>query len=245
MNSRDNPYAADTASPPHVGDDEILKAAGIQLGRIKAGRAEKSLILVGPRGAGKTALLNRIASDAKAQDYHVAMGKAPENKGWIEMLLPELRRALDDLDAMAGIDHAVKLGLRVLTSFARTVKSGAGGKEIGLDTDVEIETADSGCLEYDLLLLFKALGEAAKARSTLLVIAIDEMHNVPNAGLGALVMAMHQVSQQGLPIALLGAGLPQLVARLGNARPYAERMFHFRHIAAPSQMDAKATLQPP
>jgi hypothetical protein len=34
---------------------------------------------------------------------------------------------------------------------------------------------------------------------------------------------MHRVEQQQLPVVLVGAGLPQLRGRMGNAKSYAER----------------------
>jgi hypothetical protein len=41
--------------------------------------------------------------------------------------------------------------------------------------------------------------------------------------LSALIMAMHQISQRQLPVVLIGAGLPQLVALAGRSKSYAER----------------------
>jgi hypothetical protein len=54
-----NPYSPGAGSPPPemVGRDPILEQARILLGRIKAKRPEKSLMLTGLRGVGKTVLL--------------------------------------------------------------------------------------------------------------------------------------------------------------------------------------------
>jgi hypothetical protein len=41
---------------------------------------------------------------------------------------------------------------------------------------------------------------------------------------------MHRVEQQQLPVVLVGAGLPQLRGRMGNAKSYAERLFNFPEI---------------
>ena len=40
-------------------------------------------------------------------------------------------------------------------------------------------------------------------------------------------MAQHRCAQQSLPVALFGAGLPQLPGQLGRAKSYAERLFEF------------------
>ena len=40
-------------------------------------------------------------------------------------------------------------------------------------------------------------------------------------------MALHRVAQQNLPLTLVGAGLPQIVALTGKSKSYAERLFDF------------------
>lgn len=45
--------------------------------------------------------------------------------------------------------------------------------------------------------------------------------------LAALIMALHAASQRRVPVVLIGAGLPQLRGRMGNAKSYAERLFEF------------------
>ncbi len=55
-----NPFSPGAGSPPPelVGRDPSLEQARILLGRIKQKRAEKSMLLTGLRGVGKTVLLN-------------------------------------------------------------------------------------------------------------------------------------------------------------------------------------------
>jgi hypothetical protein len=57
--------------------------------------------------------------------------------------------------------------------------------------------------------------------------------------LAALIMAMHRVSQEGLPILLAATGLPQVVGLTGQAKSYAERLFDFPVVAAllPAESD--------
>ena len=43
----------------------------------------------------------------------------------------------------------------------------------------------------------------------------------------ALINALHQCTQRGLPGVLVGAGLSHLPALAGAAKSYAERMFEF------------------
>jgi Cdc6-like AAA superfamily ATPase len=67
MDSILNPYTPGAGTPPPelAGRDELLNKAAIALRRIAAHRFERSLILTGLRGVGKTVLLNRIRRDAE------------------------------------------------------------------------------------------------------------------------------------------------------------------------------------
>ena len=52
----------------------------------------------------------------------------------------------------------------------------------------------------------------------------------PNDDLAALIVALHRAVQRQLPVSLVGAGLPQLRARMGRAKSYAERLFDFPEV---------------
>ncbi len=62
-----NPFSPGAGSPPPelAGRDPILNQARILLGRVRQGRSEKSILLTGLRGVGKTVLLNEIERMAK------------------------------------------------------------------------------------------------------------------------------------------------------------------------------------
>ncbi len=77
-----NPFAPGAGSPPPelVGRDPVLEQAKILLGRIRQKKSEKSMLLTGLRGVGKTVLLNEIERMAKAQDCRTIAIEAHENK---------------------------------------------------------------------------------------------------------------------------------------------------------------------
>ena len=87
------------------------------LGRVKLGRPEKSMLLTGLRGVGKTVLLNEIERMAGAEDYRTIAIEAHEDKRLGAVLAPYLRRLLFDLDRLAGAGDKVRRGLAVLRSF--------------------------------------------------------------------------------------------------------------------------------
>jgi hypothetical protein len=242
-----NPFSPGAGSPPPelVGRDPILEQARILLGRTKQKRPEKSMLLTGLRGVGKTVLLNEIERLAKADGYRTVLIEALEDRPLGPMIAPHLRTLLFDLDRMAGAGDKVKRGLRVLRSFMGAIKVTMGDVTFGLDIDPQIGTADSGDLEIDLPSLFVAVAEAADERSCAVAILIDELQYFSARELGALIMAMHRVQQLQLPLVLLGAGLPILPGLAGQAKSYAERLFSFPNIGALSEEDAAKALHDP
>ena len=242
-----NPFAPGAGSPPPelVGRDPVLEQARVLLGRVKQKKAEKSMLLTGLRGVGKTVLLNEIERMAKAESYRTIPVEAHEDKALGPLLAPHLRTILYELDRMAGAGDKVKRGLAVLRSFIGALKIEVGDVTFGLDIEPEKGAADSGDLEIDLPNLFVAVGEAAEERSSAVAVLIDEIQYFNQKELGALIMAMHKVQQRQLPLVLLGAGLPILPGLAGESKSYAERLFSFPDIGALSQPDAAKALREP
>jgi AAA ATPase domain len=240
-----NPFSPGAGSPPPelVGRDPILGQARTLLGRVKEKRPEKSMLLTGLRGVGKTVLLNEIERLANAEAYRTISIEAHEDKPLGPLIAPYLRRLLFDLDRIAGVGEKVKRGLAVLRSFIGTLKFTVSDITIGLDIEPEKGAADSGDLAVDLPNLFIAIGEAAEDRKSAVAIFIDEIQYFNQKELGALIMAMHKVQQRQLPLVLLGAGLPILPGLAGESKSYAERLFSFPDIGALSADDVAKALQ--
>ena len=242
-----NPFSPGAGSPPPelVGRDPILEQARILLARIKLRRPEKSLLLTGLRGVGKTVLLNEIERQAREVGYRTISIEAHEDKPLGPLLAPHLRSLLFELDRIAGAGDKVKRGLRVLRSFLGALKLSYEDVSIGLDIDPERGSADSGDLEIDLPNLFIAVGEAAEERNTAVAVLIDEIQYFSQKELGALIMAMHKMQQRQLPFVLLGAGLPILLGLAGESKSYAERLFSFPSVGALSEEDSQKALREP
>jgi hypothetical protein len=241
-----NPFSPGAGAPPPelVGRDGILEQARILLGRVQAKRADKSMLLTGLRGVGKTVLLNEIERMALATGYRAVSVEAHEDKPLAALLTPHLRKVLFDLDRLAGAGDKVRRGLRVLGSFVGSLKMSVDDT-FGLDIDPESGSADSGDLELDLPNLFLAIGEAAEERHAAVALFIDEIQYFQPKELGALTMSMHKIQQRQLPIVLVGAGLPILPALAGESKSYAERLFSFPAVGALSKDDAEKALREP
>lgn len=242
-----NPFSPGAGSPPPelAGRAPILEQARVLLGRVRLGKPEKSLMLTGLRGVGKTVLLNEVRRMAREANYRTVLIEAHEDKSLGPLIAAPLKTVFFELDRLAQAGDRVKRGLRVLRSFLGGLKVKMGEIEIGLDIDPEIGAADSGDIEIDLPNLFEALGEAAKEKGSAVAILIDEIQYLSRKELGAVIMAMHRMQQRQLPVALLGAGLPVLPGLAGESKSYAERLFAFPEVGALSEADSNQAISDP
>jgi AAA+ ATPase superfamily predicted ATPase len=235
-----NPYApgAGTRPPELAGRKDIIDSAEIAFKRVAIGRPERSMIMVGLRGVGKTVLLNEIEQLAEDNGFLAVSVEAHEGKALPDLLAPFFRTALYKLSKVESAKELSRKGLRILKSFFNSVKIQFNELEVGLSIEAETGTADSGDLEADLPDLFLALGKAAKAAGKPLAILIDELQYLSTEEFSALIMAIHKVNQNNLPLILVGAGLPQILGLAGNSKSYAERLFRYPEIGALSDEDA-------
>ncbi|MCI1047786.1 ATP-binding protein [Caballeronia zhejiangensis] len=242
-----NPYAPGAGSPPPelAGRGEVREAVRVCIERLRRGRAAKSVLMIGLRGVGKTVLLDQMRHDAEASGAHTIRIEAPENRSLPALLAPQLRLALLRLNRIEGAKDFAVRGLRALAGFASKLKVTYNDIEVGLDYDPEPGLADNGDLEGDLSALLEQVGRAAKAGGTILVIFIDELQYVEEAQLAALISALHRCAQSQLPVTVVGAGLPQLRGRMGEAKSYAERLFQFPEIGPLAKADAKLAIVKP
>ena len=239
MDALQNPFAPGAGTPPPelTGRTQVLADAETAILRMKAGRSARSALLLGLRGVGKTVLLGRIGAIAADAGAKEVMIEAREARSLPELLVPRLRSVLVLLSAREQTYQLAKRAMAMLRQFAGTFKVTMG--DVEYTVDALPGAADSGDMQEDLAELLVAVGEAAKVSGQPLVLLLDELQFLSATDLGALIMAMHRVGQQNLPILLYGAGLPQLAGLAGNAKSYAERLFEYPPIG-PLEPEAAA-----
>ncbi|MDP2332670.1 MAG: ATP-binding protein [Reyranella sp.] len=247
MDAVSNPFAPGAGTPPPelAGRDELRETIRVAIERVRRGLPARSMMLVGLRGVGKTVLLDRMRDDAESTGIHTLRMEAPEGRSLPALLAPQLRQALLRLSRVERAQELSRRALRALAGFAKSLKIKYADIEVGLDFDPEPGLADNGDLEHDLQALLAAAGEAAKAAGTAFAIFIDELQYVREEELAALIVALHRTAQRQLPVILIGAGLPQLRGRMGEAKSYAERMFEFPEIGALPRDAAKLAITKP
>ncbi len=244
MDPLKNPFAPGAGAPPPelAGRDEVIHAATIALHRVRQGRPEKSQMLLGLRGVGKTVLLNKLSEIAEDIGYHVVSIEAPEGQRLAEYLAPALKSTLLRLSRVERAKEYSARAMGALRGFASVFKVSIGEVEFGVS---EPQTADSGNLEVDLPELLTTTAQAAKAAESSVALFIDEVQYLSEEDLRALIVAMHRISQKGLPLVLFGAGLPQVAAMSGDAKSYAERLFDYPGVGPLSMDAAKQAVQEP
>lgn len=208
--------------------------------RLRRAKPAKSLMLVGLRGVGKTVLLDQMLKDAEAAGALTIRIEAPEEKSLPAALVPQLRLGLLKLSLGEKSKVTAIRALRALAGFVGKMKMVYNDIEVGIDFDPEPGLADNGDLEGDLTALLEQVGRAARDGETVVAIFIDELQYVAESQMGALISALHRCAQLQLPLVVAGAGLPQLPARMGNAKSYAERLFEFPAIGPLEAADAAA-----
>lgn len=247
MDTYRNPFnpGAGVSPPELAGRSDVLEQAVTALERTKRGRHAKSLMILGLRGVGKTVLLNEIRRAAELRGYLVEQIEARDGEDLRQLLIHALRRLLLQLDRPGQAIEAVKRGLRVLRSFIGKISVSAGGVDVTLGVDPEPGHADSGDFEADVKDVLVATAQAAREVKRPIALLIDELQYVSRSELAALIRGMHAVNQDGLPLLLFGAGLPQLAGQAGDAKSYAERLFDFPRLDRLDKADACKAIREP
>lgn len=240
-----NPFAPGAGSqPPELaGRQAIIEDARIAIDRALLCKSSRSQMFLGLRGVGKTVLLNAVETMAKDRGHFTSIIEAPENKSLGEQLLPRVHQVLRKLSMADNAKAKAYDALRALRSFASVFKFEYG--DVAIAVDPEVGVADSGELENDLPELFMRIGEAAKAAGKGWTLLIDEVQYLNQKDLAALIVSLHKINQASLPVLFFGAGLPQVAALSGEAKSYAERLFHYPDVGALSEEDAKAAIRQP
>ena len=242
-----NPYSpgAGTQPPALAGRDELREEVRVAIERMRHRMPAKSILMVGLRGVGKTVLLDRMRNDAENSGIQTLRIEAPEKRSLPALIAPQLRKALLRLSHNENAKDLSKRALQGLAGFAKALKFKYQDIEVGLDFDPEPGLADNGDLDHDLQALMEVVGQAAKAAGTAIILFIDELQYVEEEELSALITALHRCNQQQLPVLLIGAGLPQLRGRMGNAKSYSERLFDFPVIGPLEPDDAALAISKP
>jgi hypothetical protein len=246
-----NPFApgAGQRPPELAGRDRELDAFDVVLERVARGRPERSLVLTGLRGVGKTVMLGELRSMALRQGWGAGKVEARPDAGLRRPLSAALHRAVRDLAVRHRAPDRVEHVLGVLKAFAlRAAPSEAKLRDRwqpGIDAPTVSGRADSGDMEIDLVELFSEVAELAGDVGAGVAVLIDEMQDLLPDDVSALCAACHELSQSRAPLVVVGAGLPHLPSVLSASKSYSERLFRYLRIDRLDRADADRALTVP
>jgi hypothetical protein len=229
-----NPYApgAGQRPPELAGRSAQLAAFDVVLERVAHGRPERSIVLTGLRGVGKTVLLNALRSAAVRAHWGTGKLEARPDQRLRRPLSAALHVAVRELGHPAGDEVEHVLG--VIKAFAQ--RDSAPGTKLrekwnpGIDVPAVTGRADSGDIEIDLVELLTDVGGLAADLGRGVAVFIDELQDLGPEDVSAICAACHEISQSGLPVIVVGAGLPHLPAVLSASKSYSERLFRYQRI---------------
>jgi hypothetical protein len=231
-----NPYApgAGQRPPELAGRDRELAQFDVVLERVARGRPERSLVLTGLRGVGKTVLLNALRSQAIQRLWGTGKIEARPDQSLRRPVASALHMAVREVASRHRDPERVDAFLGVLKAFAlrdpAPPKGAARSWQPGIDVPAARGRADSGDIEIDLVELLSDAAGVARDVGVGLALFVDEMQDVPAEDVSALCAACHELSQSGAPLIVVGAGLPHLPAVLSASKSYSERLFRYVRI---------------
>jgi len=260
-----NPYApgAGQRPPELAGRDGELEAFDVVLERVSRGRPERGVVLTGLRGVGKTVLLNAMRSAAVRRGWGTGKLEARPEVALRRPLAAALHLAIRELAPRQPDEAAHVLG--ILKSFAlkdagrdtgrdagrggASRGAGRGGVRDRWQPGIEVPAvpgrADSGDIEIDLVELLADVAGLAADVGRGIAVFVDEMQDLEPDDVSALCAACHQISQEGLPLVVVGAGLPHLPAVLSASKSYSERLFRYVRIDRLDRAGADRALRAP
>lgn len=215
----------------HAGDrslDALRLLASIAVQRCVAGRSVKHLIVMGQDSGLFNDLIALLGCELEdlggtvvALDLHGHTMPAA--------FLNALQAALLRLPPLAATSEASLRARRALVGFRHVHRMHFGDLASESDIDIAIEPglADSGDLDLDLAAVLESAGLAMQAAGRSLVLLVDRLDRVEDRLLAALIGTLHACSRRALPVWLLAAGSQDIRQRIGEARPYAERLFDY------------------
>lgn len=240
-----NPFTPGAgALPPELaGRSTIIEDGRVLAGRTLLGRYEKSLLLIGLRGAGKTVLLKYLAENARNAGVVPVVIEVRNAESDFEELALRVKEALCTIDFTSRVKGSVNRAFSILRNFVKTFSLNIG--DFGIEIETASGVASSGKMELDLSEVLLACARAAKESGKSIGLYVDELQNLQIEAMRGVIVALHFAAQESLPLYLVGSGLPSIRALVGKSKTYAERMFNYAEIGALSKEDVDLAITAP
>ena len=233
----DNPFNPGFGvSPPELAGRSTVLAQFTRAFRVGSRDPWYTTALIGDRGVGKTAVLNEVEKRMRDKRWAVVHEQ-------VETGQPLLRPLLEGLITEAGTKWS-----KAKRSLAKFDIEASFGLNVGVaSASVKARhtapTTTPSQLTRDVL---RVIGKHAQDSGTGVLITIDEVHEwTDTAELGTLAAALQLVSKrEGLPIAVIFAGLPVSRDVLALAGTFFERITYEELEDLPKESTEVALVKP-
>lgn len=229
-----NPYCAGAGTRPGVlaGRGRQLTMVERLIAQFRGRRSAENIVWTGLRGMGKTALLKEALDRFRDAGWCAGYTEARRNATIGLTLASVLAQAAPTLGAGRGARPWAWLREMAAASSPATAAPDLA-RQLGIGAD------PAGASPAEPLdALFVRLGESAADAGGGAVFVLDELQLVRRTDLAALLHASQ--AAEGLPVAFVAAGLPDLAVRLSTAGTYSERLYYDRvdWLSEPDVVDA-------
>lgn len=245
-----NPFTPGSGlRPPALeGRRRQIEAFDLLVARSKNRNYDRGMMLSGLRGVGKTVLLNRLAEHAERQGWMVAQMEARATDAGVNtarrQLVGEIRRGAQRYSRRHRLHKALQPVIDAVSRLHLSLTAGPGGVTVTAQA-TNPDTGGALDWEFEFESLIEDITQVLARQGSALGIFIDELQDIDEATLESLLAVQHIASQRQWPFFLIGAGLPNLPARLSECRSYAERQFGYHLIGALNNADAADAVSVP
>lgn len=219
------PYTAGAGvnPPKFAGREDFIDLFDEGLEALEHGDYANPYAAIGPRGLGKTVLLNQLAIVAEERGWKTSTIEANPRFGIEEQLLAAIN---DVIKQLAPTRTAVmKLRERLTATSTLSIET-TKLAPVSVQWSI-VASKDPDRAGTDLTKLLVAVGDLARRKNSGCAIFVDELHEAPSDQLKSLAVGLHFLSKERehVPFQITGAGLPLLLERTMKAGTYGERMF--------------------
>jgi AAA ATPase domain len=141
VDKRSSPFAPGAGTPPLylAGRQSLIEDFDITMHRLERGRSGTGPLITGPRGSGKTVLLNTLAARARTRGWYVGRSEVIPTAPLSALIALIAHEALREMTRGNLVTEGVRRALGVLKAFTSVSAMGGTPRRVSATT-----TRDAG-----------------------------------------------------------------------------------------------------
>lgn len=204
----------------HTSMDPTISVAKTAWQHLQSGLTAQSMVMMGEDAPEQLdAILREAQGDLRLVSRIHFAGSLPEG------LFPAIERVLVTLSRKEGAPKLLQQSLCDLLDYGDIY--GVTLTHLPVDETLPRGLVESGGLAYDIAHLFEEVGGACACARLVWVLCLTGLETLPKHELAALLGGLKRAHQNNDPILIVATGSKALRQAMGEAKPYAERLFAF------------------